>query len=203
MNPIRTAPPASLAPWAEIVPDMPPMTLEEFLDYPGEDGYQYELVEGVLVRLTGTGPRAGRVTRKIFVALNAYVEAHGLGTVTHPDEVFDFGQSGQRDTGLLPDIGFYGAAREPLVDPDKAYPFAPDLAIEVTSPKQFRPQLQAKALRYLAGGTALGWVVWPGRQQVDVWRRGASAPITLTINDTLDGEDVVAGFTFPVAALFK
>jgi Uma2 family endonuclease len=175
------------------------MTLDEFFDYPGEEGYQYELVEGVLVRMVGTRPRAGRVTRKLFTALTAHVQAHGLGTVTQPDEVFDFERSGQKDTGLLPDIGFYHAFREPLVDPDKAYPFAPDLAVEVTSPKQYRPQMQAKALRYLAGGTALVWVLWPRSRQVDVWRRGASAPITLGTNGTLDGEDVVAGFAFPVA----
>lgn len=203
MNVAHTAPSASLAPWAEVVRDAPPMALEAFLDYPGEDGYRYELVEGVLVRMVGTRPRAGRVTRKLFATLTAHVQAHDLGTVTQPDEVYDFEQSGQKDTGLLPDIGFYYAFREPLVDPDKAYPFAPDLAVEVTSPKQYRPQMQAKVERYLAGGTALVWVVWPQRRQVDVWRRGESAPTTLTVNDSLEGEDVVAGFTFPVAALFK
>jgi len=116
--------------------------------------------------------------------------------------VYDFENSGQKDTGLLPDVGFYYAFREPLVDPDKAYPFAPDLAVEVASPTQYRPAMKAKAERYLAGGTALVWVVWPKRQQVDVWRSGDDAPATLGAGDTLDGEAVVPGFTFPVAALF-
>lgn len=58
-------PPDSLAPWAEIVPDVPPMTMKEFLTYPdGEDGYCYELVEGVLVRMVGTRPRTARVTSR-------------------------------------------------------------------------------------------------------------------------------------------
>lgn len=202
MSPVHALPQGSVAPWAEIVPDLPRMTLATFLDYAGEDGYCYELVEGVLVRMAGTRPRAGRVTRNLLFALAAYVQAHGLGTVAQPDEVYDFEQSGQRDTGLLPDIGFYYAAREPLVDPDKAYPFAPDLAVEVTSPLHYRPQMQAKAARYLAGGTALVWVVWPQRQQVDVWRPGAGAPTILGTDAVLNGEDVVAGFTYPVAALF-
>jgi len=84
-----------------------------------------------------------------------------------------------KDTGLLPDTGFYYAWREPSVDPDKAYPFAPDLAVEVASPTQYRPAMKAKAERYLAGGTALVWVVWPKRRQVDVWRPNSSTPVTL------------------------
>ena len=202
MSPVHAYPQESIAPWAEVVPDVPRMTLAEFLDYEGEDGYRYELVEGILVRMGGTRPRAGRVTRKLFFALTAHVQHHGLGTVTQPDEVYDFEQSGQRDTGLLPDVGFYYAFREPLVDLDKAFPFAPDLAVEMASPQQYRPELRAKAVRYLAGGTALVWVVWPQRQQVDVWRPGGSEATSLSIDAVLDGEDVVAGFTYPVAALF-
>ena len=39
----------SPAPWAEVVPDRPPMTMEDFLDYPeGDEAYRYELVDGSL-----------------------------------------------------------------------------------------------------------------------------------------------------------
>ncbi len=204
---MREAPvylPKPIAPWAAIVPDAPPhMTLAAFLDYRGEEGYRYELVEGVLVRVAGTRPRAGRVTRNLLFPLAAYVQAHHLGTVTPPDEVYDLASGGQKDTGLLPDIGFYKASREALVDPDKAYPFAPDLAVEVASPTQYRPEMEAKVARYLAGGTALVWVVWPNRRQVDVWRAGDRASTVLEVGDMLDGENVIPGFTFPIAALFE
>jgi Uma2 family endonuclease len=157
----------------------------------------------MLVRMVGTRPRAARIARRLYRALDAFVESRGLGTVTQPDEVYDFEGSGQKDTGLLPDVGFYNAAHEPLVDPDKPYPFAPDLAVEVASPQQYRPGMAAKAGRYLAGGTNLVWVVWPTRQHVDVWRAGDTQPsVTLGIGEALDGEDVLPGFTYPVADLF-
>jgi Uma2 family endonuclease len=195
--------PANPAPWAEIVPDVGPMTMDEFLDYPdGDDGYCYELVDGVLVRMVGTRPRAVRITMLLLDAVNTYVKMHDLGQVTPPDAVYDFEQTGQKDTGLLPDIGFYYASREPLVDPDKPYPFAPDLAVEVASPTQYRPGMKAKVERYLAGGTALVWVVWPQRQQVDVWRTGDTQPATLGVDGILDGETVIPGFTCPIADLF-
>ncbi len=203
MSQARAFPPQPLAPWAEVAPDAPPhMTLDEFFDYPGEDGYRYELVEGVLVRMVGSRDRALRITNRLYIALGPYVATHRLGETRGADAVYDFENTGQKDTGLLPDLSFYRASREPLADPDAAYPFAPDLAVEVASPKQYRPGMNAKAERYLAGGTALVWVVWPKRRQVDVWRPGDSKPTPLSVGNMLDGEDVVPGFTYQVAALF-
>jgi Uma2 family endonuclease len=119
--------------------------------------------------------------------------------------VYDFEHTGQTNTGLLPDIGFYYAAREPLVEDDRPYPFAPDLAVEVASPSQNQDALDAKARRYLAGGTALVWIVWPDTRTVDIWRSAkAHRPSkTLSIGDLLEGEEVVGGFTYPVADLFR
>jgi Uma2 family endonuclease len=182
------------------------MTIGEFLEYPDEDGWRYELVEGVLVRTVGSRPRAVRITMRLLDALSPYVTARALGQVTPPDAVYDFETSGQKDTGLLPDVGFYAAAREPLVDPDRAYPFAPDLAVEIASPKQYRPAMAAKAQRYLAGGTALVWVVWPTRRLVDVWRPGDTQP-SLTLgagtDDVLTGDPVVPGFRYLVGDRFR
>lgn len=41
MSQAHAFPGGSIAPWAEIVPDAPPMTVEDLLDYPGENGYRY------------------------------------------------------------------------------------------------------------------------------------------------------------------
>jgi len=202
MTTTRARPPDAVAPWAEIVPGAGHMTMATFLDYPDDDGYRYELVEGALVRMVGSRPRANRITDLLYRRLGDFVEAHHLGQTTPPDAVYDFEGTGQPDTGLLPDIGFYRAERERLVDPDEPYPFAPDLAVEVASPKQYRPGMKAKAERYLAGGTSLVWVVWPGRRRVDVWRPGDAAPTTLDGDDTLDGEAVIPGFKIAVADLF-
>lgn len=202
MAALRATPPSPIAPWAEVVPDVGPMTMAAFLDYPADDGFRYELVEGVLVRMVGSRDRALRVANRLYIALGPYVAAHGLGETRGADAVYDFEGTGQKDTGLLPDISFFAASREPLVNPDAAYPFAPDLAIEIASTKQYRPGMAAKARRYLAGGTDLVWVVWPLRREVDVWRPGDEEPVTLRSGDMLDGDGVVPGFAFPVAALF-
>ncbi len=45
-------------------------------------------------------------------------------------------------------------------------------------------------------------MIWPRHERVDVWCPGNEAPAVLDQDDVLDGEDVVPGFTYPVATLF-
>lgn len=193
--------PNTLAPWAEVVPRAAPMLVDDLLTYP-EDEWRYEVVEGVLVRMAGSGDLATTIAATIIIVLGAYVRSRALGRVTSSDGVYKFPGA---ETGLLPDVGFYGTALFPLIiDRDKPIPFAPELAVEVASPAQDADAMAAKAQRYLAGGTRLVWVVWPHAHAVDVWRkRHDRAPAArLTGDDQLDGENVVPGFVHPVADIF-
>jgi Uma2 family endonuclease len=109
------------------------------------------------------------------------------------------------ETGLLPDVGFIGIEKVSLIaDRSKLLPFAPDLAVEVASPSQGPDDMAAKARAYLAGGTCLVWVIWPTSGHIDVWHPDhmAGPALTLNISETLDGEDVIPGFTYSVAGLF-
>ena len=103
-----------------------------------------------------------------------------------------------------PDLSFVRSGRLPGEKvPVKKMQLAPDLAVEIASPNQFRPGMAAKARRYLDAGTRLVWVVWPRRHEVDVWRPGDTQPsATLHMADNLDGLAVVPGFTLPVADIF-
>jgi len=74
-------PPASLAPWAEIVPGVGRVAVDILLTLP-DDGYVYEVVEGVLVRVAGSGNRATRLALRLGARLLEYVEPRGLGVVT-------------------------------------------------------------------------------------------------------------------------
>jgi Uma2 family endonuclease len=196
------------APWAEIVPDTGLMTVDDLLALE-DDGWQYELVEGRLVRMPPGGLRASRVAMRLAIRLGTFIEAHRLGVITGADGTYDLSPPGTpptKGTGLVPDVAFIRAERLPphvSFDEDKAVPFAPDLAVEVASPSQYKPGMAKKAQRYLAAGTRLVWIVWPKRRQIDVWRLGDTKPSrTLDVGDTLDGGDVLPGFTCPVAELF-
>lgn len=199
----QRARPPHPAPWAEVVPGMGPMTVDDLLTIP-DDGYIYEVVEGVLVRMAGSGRVATRLALRLGARLLTYVDAHRLGVVTGADGVYKFPGA---QTGLIPDAGFYTAERDatiPQDDADKPIPFAPDLAVEVVSPDQTAEEMAAKARTYLQGGTRLVWVMWPRAQHIDVWHPDNTAGPVTTLNTTatLDGEDVLPGFTSPVAEVF-
>jgi len=208
MSAQRAVPPSNtLAPWAETVPGVGPTPVDALLAMPG-DGWRYEVVEGVLVRMAGSGDEATTIAGLILTALNVFVVPRRLGRVTGADGVYKFPGA---ETGLLPDVGFYRAERRSLiVDRKKPIPFAPDLAIEVASPDQTAPDMAAKARTYLAGGTRLVWILWPDTQTADVWRPDDLRPryqdmrpsTSLHAGDALDGDDVVPGFIYSVADVF-
>ena len=64
--------------------------------------------------------------------------------------------------------------------------------------------MAAKARLYFRGGVRLVWVIWPERRTIDVWRRGNSdrPAATLGVDDTLQGEEVVPDFSYPVVEVF-
>ena len=82
-------PPRSPAPWAEVVTGYGPVTVEILLTLP-DDGYVYEVVEGVLVRVAGSGNRATTLAAVLLAALVTFVRPRRLGRVTGADGVYKF-----------------------------------------------------------------------------------------------------------------
>ncbi len=194
--------PRSPAPWTEVVPGCGPVTVDMLLEMP-DDGYVYEVVEGELVRVAGSGKQATNRAARLLAHLLVYVETRRLGVVTGADGVYKFPGA---ETGLIPDVGFYIAERDADAPDDaKPIPFAPDLAVEVASPEQSPDAMAAKTRKYLRAGTRVVWVAWPQSGHVDVWHQEVlTGPVrALTTSDSLDGEDVVPGFSYPVAELFR
>ncbi len=205
MSHAHTLPSDTLAPWAEIVPGAGYMSVDDLANL-ADDGWKYELVDGVLVRMPLSSYGASNIAARLLSRLNVFVEDHGLGGVTGEAGGYRLDPARPRETELAPDVAFVRADRiPPRTSPEyfKALQLAPDLAIEVASDNQYRPGMAEKARRYLHFGTHLVWIIWPRYQQVDVWRPGDVAPsATLGIEDTLDGEDIVPGFSYPVTTLF-
>jgi Uma2 family endonuclease len=177
------------------------MSMADLLALP-EDGWRYELVEGRLVRMPPSGLEASSIAIILGAALLAFVRPRRLGIVTGEQGGYALGPG----TDLVPDVGFIRAERAPSRT-SRAFrrlaPVAPDLAVEVASPNQYRPGMAKKARYYLDAGTQLVWIVWPTRQQIDIWKAGDTEPRrTLKVGDMLDGDTVLPGFTYAVADIF-
>jgi Uma2 family endonuclease len=156
--------------------------------------------------MSPTGLEHLDITDTLHAALRAYVVANRLGKVTLPDVGFWMSQPGQSDVVLSSNVAFVSVQKMQQLpargsrERKKFLPVAPDLAAEVVSPDQYRPEMADKAQLYLTLGVRLDWIVWSDPRQVDVWRPGSDTPAaTLGIGDALDGLDVLPGFTLPLA----
>src|SRR5690242_13804133 len=77
------------APWADVVPDRGRTTVDTLLRLP-DDGWRYEVVEGVLVRMAGSGEEATTIAFNLGAELRAFVRPRRLGVVTGADGVYKF-----------------------------------------------------------------------------------------------------------------
>ncbi len=75
---------------------------------------------------------------------------------------------------------------------------APDFVVEIRSRTDSLRPLQNKMPEWMAGGVRLGWLIDARQRQAHVYRAGQPEPQLLDDPETLDGEDVLPGFSFPV-----
>lgn len=176
--------------------------LWEIAHLPENDDKRFELINGVIYELPPSSP-ANTIVAGLFVhKFNLYLEQHDLGYVTGADGGFII--SGQENV-FMPDAAFISYARVPEF-PKKLFPAAPDIAVEVISPSETPRKIRNKVNAYLRGGTRLVWVVYPEDKAIDVYQLapdGGTHIREFTIEDTLDGGDVLPGFTLPVREIFK
>jgi Uma2 family endonuclease len=179
----------------------PLMTAEEFAGLPQPaDGSRQELVRGRIVTRPPPGFRHGEVQLAIGTILRQFVRANQLGRVTV--------ESGLRtesdpDTVRGPDVAFWSKERLPLDQKPAVYPeVAADLCVEVLSPHVTRARMNTKIREYFARGVRLLWVVDPEQQTVTIYGKPGEGRVVWD-DATLTGEDVLPGFTCPVAEFFS
>jgi len=165
-----------------------------------DDGSRYELVKGVLRKMSPAGFEHGICAAEIGTRLNVHVRTHQLGYVCGAETGFKIARN--PDTVRAPDAAFVCQAsieRQGIV---KGYwEGAPDLAVEVISPGDTYAEVAEKVEAWLTAGCRMVWVINPRRETVEVYRPNVDF-IILRGTDTLDGEDVVEGFRCPVQDIF-
>ena len=175
-------------------------TAEQLLYLP-KDGFRYELVEGVLIKMSPPGFEHGDVALTLGSLLWHHVRSHKLGKVVAAETGFKL--ASDPDTVLAPDAAFI---RQEEIDrigrTKKFWPGAPDLAVEVMSPGDSVRKTDEKARAWLAYGARMVWTVNPGKQTISVYRPGEDV-VLLTETDALDGLDIVPGFHCNVKEIFS
>ncbi len=175
------------------------LTADDLLSLHGE-GVRGELIQGVLHKTMASGVRHGKIVVRLVSALFDHSEPKGLGTLVASDS----GVLLERDPDTVrePDIAFTSAEKMPLGADITGYAeVVPDLVIEIRSPSEGRRVVYDKACMWISHGVRLVWVIHPDTRTVDVHRPG-SPVATLAGDDTIDGGDILPGFTCALATVF-
>ncbi|MFL5340927.1 MAG: Uma2 family endonuclease [Gemmataceae bacterium] len=176
------------------------LTADEFSRLPDPpDGSKQELVRGEIITVPPTGFRHGKVHLNTVMLINDQSRSNKSGRV-----VVESGVQTERDPDIVrgPDVSYWSSERLPAQIVPEGYPEGtPDLAAEIRSPDQSLGKLRAKAKEFIAAGVRLVWLIDPDARAVTVVRRGRKERV-LDEHATLDGEDVLPGFSCKVTEFF-
>jgi Uma2 family endonuclease len=177
------------------------MTADELFLMPHDGTKRYRLIAGELRTMSPAGSQHGFVANNVALLLTAFVKSRRLGTVFAAETGFVVQR--HPDTVLAPDVSFVQRDRLPAEGPPPGFfPGPPDLAVEVISPSERQNEIDEKVELWLNSGLPLLWLVHPRRRTVTVYRSLPEVTL-LTESDTLDGGDVLPGFTCRVAEIFE
>lgn len=158
----------------------------------------FEYIAGEIIEVP-SNPFVSAIAAKIIYFFHAFLAQNPIGRVTGEAGLYNV--AGER---YAPDVAYISKARQPELAREGANPNPPELAVEVISDEgnaQEQRELRLKISNYLAVGTMV-WVVYPVSQWVEVHRPGKPAQL-IGADGTLDGGDVLPGFTLAVRAIFE
>ncbi|MBC7810222.1 MAG: Uma2 family endonuclease [Burkholderiales bacterium] len=170
-------------------------TVEEFLDYveKHEDGDSwFELIDGEIIEVS-----PGRTNNSEF-GHNIVVPVHNFCR-THKIKCHTSGETGTYQIGshvVAPDFAF----KHMPMSHDYPDPMPPLWAVEFISPTDKPKAIRNKRKVYI-DAEILYWEAFYPSRSVDVYAPGKPMQ-TFGIDDTLDGGDVLPGFTLSVRDIF-
>ena len=169
-----------------------------FIDFCEEnDDYEMEVNEaGELVILPMVGFKGNRRETNFNVHLGRWQLSNGGINASQTSRF-------RLPTGAIrgPDAAWitqerYDAATDE--ERETVFPGAPDFVVEIRSRRDNLRPLRRKVQIWMDGGARLGWLIDPRNHRVFIYRAGQAEPEVLKNPETLDGEDVLPGFSFDV-----
>jgi len=180
-------------------PEQGQWTYEDWLQLP-DDGYLYEVIDGVLHMNPPPRTQHQRIAARIVDHLMAFLRSQPVGQVL-------FAPVGVRLSNqpvpIQPDILFIRKERLDIIGEDYVEG-APDLVMEILSPSNWLYDRREKKQVYQEGGVAEYWIVDPRTKNIEVYQLEGGA--YLLIGQYGAGETApspgIAGFEVVVDEIF-
>ncbi len=182
-------------------------TADEFWDYcqlPENQDRRIELLEGEIISMPFATLYHGIIAGQLTGHLGLFIRQNDLGVVTAAGTGFVMGVNpiSGKESILAPDIAFIRKDRVPQPIPPTGYGrVVPDLVVEVVSPNDKPDELEEKIVQYLRAGVRLVWALYPRTRTILAHTADKGMRFDETMS--LDGGDVLPGFTLSLAELFK
>ncbi len=163
-------------------------------------GVKGELIRGALHETVSAGGIHTEIAGALILALGTYVRPRRLGRVGGTDGGVLLERN--PDTVREPDVFYISAEKLPLdVRVRGYYEVVPDLVAEIMSPSDTLAEFNGKIQMWLDFGVGLVLAVFPETRTAAVHRPNRPAA-NLGYGDTLDGGDVLPGFSCPLKDIF-
>lgn len=174
------------------------LTAVEFLRMPNH-GKRTSLVRGELIERKPPGAIHGLIAAVTTAILKNWSKASGHGLVG-VESGFVLGRN--PDTVRAPDVFFVRNSRLPADGvPEAFWELAPDLAVEIVSPKDTAIEIREKVRDYHSAGTSCVWVVYPRTREVVAFTPDGRSR-TFSMEMMLSNPALLPGFEIPVSELF-
>lgn len=178
------------------------MTHDEFYFFCQENpDFKFERdANGKIITMALTGGITGRRNTDITTDLTLWNRSAKLGVVFDSSTGFALPNGADRS----PDAAFVVLERWNQLTPDqqsKLPPLCPDFVVELMSENDSLREATAKMHEYMENGCQLGWLITPKTEEARLFRPDGSVRVVHGFDATLDGEDILPGFTFDLRLL--
>jgi Uma2 family endonuclease len=172
-------------------------TEKDVIDAEVRENRLCELVDGTLVE-KAMGFDESRLAIELSYLVKSYLEKSDLGICVGADGMMRIAPGLVR----IPDLSFITwdrlpgreSPREPIPD------LAPDLAVEVLSAGNTKPEMARKVREYFDAGVRLVWLIDPRKRSARVFSTIEKSAL-VRADQALDGGAVLPGFVLPLADL--
>ena len=182
---------------------LPELTDDQFFDLcAAHSDYRIErTAQGKILIMPGTGGETGSGNAALTAQLYVWANTDRRGVAFDSSTMFRLPDSAMRS----PDAAW--VLRSRLADLSQEarrrfLPLCPDFLIELTSPSDRLPDVQAKMREWMQNGCQLGWILHTENKTVHIYRPGHEVEIVVEPAHVA-GEGPVAGFTLDLAAIWN
>ncbi|MFQ3597971.1 MAG: Uma2 family endonuclease [Chloroherpetonaceae bacterium] len=177
------------------------LTGEELLELQSESGKRYELLKGKPIETMPAGGKHGYIASKIERKLGAFVEEKNLGFVFAAETGVYLERN--PDTVRGADVTFVSREKIRSVEEVESgfLTVIPDLVVEVVSQANKMSEAIEKVKAWKEAGVGEIWLVNLSEKSVTVYCDKATQ--ILTESDTLNGKNLLGGFTLPLTTIFS